>query len=160
MLALCCLGFALCLVAGCKGKPGDAPIAGHADDSVSCDTLPLDSTLGRMLHAVYGGTVEVDGARVAARLDLLCQEYSGDGRFCLVYGPDSARVEGRRHTLRGTPDDPDATVWQFVGTDSAQVFSFLHRSDSILVQLSATGGKFPGEDAPLLKRESLTTDSK
>lgn len=159
IFAGCCLGLLLCLLTGCKkmqsegsAQEGMTAVTG----SVPCDTMLLDSTLGRLTSSLYKGVVRVDGNNLDAQLYLVCQEHSGDGRFSLKLRTGSVQFyAGRRYTLRGTQEDRNATVWQLVANDSVHVLNFLCQGDSILIQLSDQCGKLPGEDSLLLKREYL-----
>ena len=59
-------------------------------------------------------------------------------RFRLGFAPkdSSFLYTGKRFTQRGTPDDNDATVWQFVTDDGKDTFNFLVESDSALILLN------------------------
>lgn len=65
------------------------------------------------------------------------RQHSGDGSFLLrlTYleaenGRDVAFVyTGKRLTQRGTPEDPDATVWQLIADQGEGVYNFLQEKD-------------------------------
>lgn len=72
------------------------------------------------------------------------REYSGDGSFWLLLtyldaeqGEDRSFVyTGKRFTLRGIPNDNNATVWQLVADDGETIFNFLYEDEKTLIRLN------------------------
>lgn len=92
-----------------------------------------DSTLGAVVTEIFSGSA-ADTAHY--RLAVRHREHSGDGGFTLTItrgsGPrhDTTTYTGLRFTLRGTPDDNDATVWQ-ARSDDGPTFEFLCSGDTL-----------------------------
>lgn len=78
-----------------------------------------------------------DCPSILYQLALRHRQHSGDGSFLLrlTYleaenGRDVAFVyTGKRLTQRGTPEDPDATVWQLIADQGEDVYNFLQVKD-------------------------------
>lgn len=118
-----------------------------ADSLVLRSRKPIDTSdgLGAYLVRTYEGLLPAaDGPGIRYTLTVNSREHSGDGTFSLIMtyleaenGEDrSFTYEGKRLTLRGTPDNNDATVWQLVTDDGKDTFNFLVESDTTLTLLN------------------------
>lgn len=94
--------------------------------------------LGSWVEAQYEGMLPAaDGPGIRYRLHVRHREHSGDGQFLLQLtyleaenGLDAVfTYMGKRNTLRGIPDNNDATVWQFVSDNGESIFNFLYGAD-------------------------------
>lgn len=121
-----------------KGMPADSLVLHPRHDRG-------DDALGPYLVRTYEGILPAASCPgIRYTLTVRNREHSGDGTFSLALtymeaenGRDSSFLyTGKRFTQRGTPDDNDATVWQFVADDGGDTFNFLVESDSALVLLN------------------------
>ena len=94
--------------------------------------------LGNWIEEHYTGLLPAaDCPGIDYQLYVRHREHSGDGQFLLQLtyleadnGKDAAYTYmGRRYTLRGTPDNNDATVWQLVSDNGKNTFNFLYGAD-------------------------------
>lgn len=103
--------------------------------------------LGSRQVLVYEGILPAasgDG-RTYVKLTIESREHSGDGTFTLerFYSEaDACRREvsvrrGRRYTLRGIPENADATVWQLVTEEGNETINLLKGGDDTLTLLDA-----------------------
>lgn len=97
-----------------------------------------DESLGMWTTSRYEGILPAaDCPGILYQLALRHRQHSGDGSFLLrlTYleaenGRDVAFVyTGKRLTQRGTPEDPDATVWQLIADQGEDVYNFLQEKD-------------------------------
>lgn len=124
----------------------------HADRGGKVETeVPRTSMdpegLGGRQVLVYEGTIpEASGDGITCvRLTIESREHSGDGTFTLerFYSEaDACRREvsvrrGRRYTLRGIPENADATVWQLVTEEGNETINLLKGGDDTLTLLDA-----------------------
>lgn len=125
---------------------------GEYSKGMSADSVVLyprqdraDDALGSFLVCTYEGILPAASCPgIRYTLTVRNREHSGDGTFSLTLtyleaenGQDSSFLyTGKRFTQRGTPDDNDATVWQFVTDDGKDTFNFLVESDSALILLN------------------------
>lgn len=100
---------------------------------------PLGPEIVRTYRTPGQGGDRQDATTLAVRHRL----HSGDGTFSLTIsgkgGNEKKKYSGRRLTLRGTPEDNDATVWQCINDASGEIFDFLVISDTTLVLLGMDG---------------------
>lgn len=100
---------------------------------------PLGPEIVRTYRSPGHGGDRQDATTLAVRHRL----HSGDGTFSLRIsgkgGNEKKKYSGRRLTLRGTPEDNDATVWQCINDESGEIFDFLVISDTTLVLLGMDG---------------------
>ena len=103
--------------------------------------------LGGRQVLVYEGTLPAasgDGI-TCVKLTIESREHSGDGTFTLerFYSEvDACRREvsvrrGRRYTLRGIPENADATVWQLVTEEGDETINLLKEGGDTLTLLDA-----------------------
>ncbi len=103
--------------------------------------------LGSRQVLVYEGTLPTasgDG-RTCVKLTIESREHSGDGTFTLerFYSEADARRRevsvrrGRRYTLRGIPENADATVWQLVTEEGDETINLLKGGGDTLTLLDA-----------------------
>ena len=125
---------------------------GEYSKGMSADSVVLyprqdraDDALGSFLVCTYEGILPAASCPgIRYTLTVRNREHSGDGTFSLTLtyleaenGQDSSFLyTGKRFTQRGTPDDNDTTVWQFVTDDGKDTFNFLVESDSALILLN------------------------
>lgn len=97
-----------------------------------------DESLGMWTTSRYEGILPAaDGPDIRYQLALRHRQHSGDGSFLLrlTYleaenGRDVTFVyTGKRLTQRGTPEYPDATVWQLIADQGEDVYNFLQEKD-------------------------------
>lgn len=103
--------------------------------------------LGGRQVLVYEGTIpEASGDGITCvRLTIESREHSGDGTFTLerFYSEADARRRevsvrrGRRYTLRGIPENADATVWQLVTEEGDETINLLKEGGDTLTLLDA-----------------------
>lgn len=95
-----------------------------------------------MLRTYEGLLPAADGPGIRYELTLENREHSGDGtyRLAMTYleaenGRDTTFFSsGRWGTLRGTDDDPDATVYQLnIGDTALEQINFLSYPDSLIM---------------------------
>ena len=95
-----------------------------------------------MLRTYEGLLPAADGPGIRYELTLENREHSGDGtyRLAMTYleaenGRDTTFFSsGRWGTLRGTDDDPDATVYQLnIGDTTLEQINFLSYPDSLIM---------------------------
>ena len=101
------------------------------------------AALGPEMLRTYEGLVPAaDGPGIRYELTLENREHSGDGtyRLAMTYleaenGRDTTFFSsGRWGTLRGTDDDPDATVYQLnIGDTTLEQINFLSYPDSLIM---------------------------
>lgn len=124
----------------------------HADRGGKVETeVPRTSMdpegLGSRQVLVYEGILPAasgDG-RTCVKLTIESREHSGDGTFTLerFYSEaDACRREvsvrrGRRYTLRGIPENADATVWQLVTEEGDETINLLKGGGDTLTLLDA-----------------------
>lgn len=124
----------------------------HADRGGKVETeVPRTSMdpegLGGRQVLVYEGTLPAasgDGI-TCVKLTIESREHSGDGTFTLerFYSEvDACRREvsvrrGRRYTLRGIPENADATVWQLVTEEGDETINLLKEGGDTLTLLDA-----------------------
>ena len=124
----------------------------HADRGGKVETeVPRTSMdpegLGGWQVLVYEGTLPAasgDG-RTCVKLTIESREHSGDGTFTLerFYSDADARRRevsvrrGRRYTLRGIPENADATVWQLVTEEGNETINLLKGGGDTLTLLDA-----------------------
>ena len=94
--------------------------------------------LGGRQVLVYEGTIpEASGDGITCvRLTIESREHSGDGTFTLDRREVSVR-RGRRYTLRGIPENADATVWQLVTEEGDETINLLKEGGDTLTLLDA-----------------------
>lgn len=124
----------------------------HADRGGKVETeVPRTSMdpegLGGRQVLVYEGTLpEASGDGITCvKLTIESREHSGDGTFTLerFYSEaDACRREvsvrrGRRYTLRGIPENADATVWQLVTEEGDETINLLKGGGDTLTLLDA-----------------------
>ena len=124
----------------------------HADRGGKVETeVPRTSMdpegLGGWQVLVYEGILpEASGdGKTCVKLTIESREHSGDGTFTLerFYSEaDACRREvsvrrGRRYTLRGIPENADATVWQLVTEEGNETINLLKGGDDTLTLLDA-----------------------
>ena len=97
-----------------------------------------DESLGMWTASRYEGILPAaDGPGIRYQLALRHRQHCGDGGFLLrlTYleaenGQDITYVyTGKRLTQRGTPENPDATVWQLIADQGGDVYNFLQEKD-------------------------------
>ncbi|MFR3488351.1 MAG: copper resistance protein NlpE N-terminal domain-containing protein [Alistipes ihumii] len=94
-----------------------------------------------MLRTYEGLLPAADGPGIRYELTLENREHSGDGtyRLAMTYleaenGRDTTFFERPMGTLRGTDDDPDATVYQLnIGDTTLEQINFLSYPDSLIM---------------------------
>lgn len=135
----------ICMLAVCMSCSSTEKANGTDTMSYRTTTDETDSSLGRTQTRLYEGLLPDASCRDAeCRLLISNREHSGDGTFKLTLvhkgadgGKDKTKVlTGRRYTLRGMPCDDNATVWQFIDSDSRQIFNFLYQDDKNLILLN------------------------
>lgn len=108
------------------------------------DKKEMDSQLGKMLTRTYEGILPAaDCPGIRYTLIIKNREHSGDGTFSLTQtyleaedGKDiSFSSTGKRYTLRGIPDNADATVWELVPDEEEEKTYLLCDNDSTLTLL-------------------------
>lgn len=108
------------------------------------DKKETDSHLGKMLTRTYEGVLPAaDCPGIRYTLIIKNREHSGDGTFSLTQtyleaedGKDiSFFSSGKRYTLRGTPENADATVWELIPDEEEEKTFFLCDNDSTLTLL-------------------------
>lgn len=124
----------------------------HADRGGKVETeVPRTSMdpegLGGWQVLVYEGILpEASGdGKTCVKLTIESREHSGDGTFTLerFYSEADARRRevsvrrGRRYTLRGIPENADATVWQLVTEEGNETINLLKGGDDTLTLLDA-----------------------
>ena len=91
--------------------------------------------LGNWVEEHYTGVLPAaDCPGIRYQLYVRHREHSGDGQFLLQLtyleadnGKDAIHTYmGKRYTLRGIPNDNDATVWQLVSDNGKSTFNFLY----------------------------------
>lgn len=96
-----------------------------------------DTALGGWKESHYAGMLPAaDCEGIKYDLYIRHREHSGDGRFLLQLtyvnaenGKDKTFTHlGKRYTLRGTPTDSNATVWQLVSDEDKATFNFLYNA--------------------------------
>ena len=94
-----------------------------------------DRDLGNWVEEHYTGVLPAaDCPGIRYQLYVRHREHSGDGQFLLQLtyleadnGKDAIHTYmGKRYTLRGIPNDNDATVWQLVSDNGKSTFNFLY----------------------------------
>ena len=94
-----------------------------------------DPDLGNWVEEHYTGVLPAaDCPGIRYQLYVRHREHSGDGQFLLQLtyleadnGKDAIHTYmGKRYTLRGIPNDNDATVWQLVSDNGKSTFNFLY----------------------------------
>ena len=104
-----------------------------------------DSQLGDWREQYFEAALPTrDGQGLYCALEVRHREHSGNGTFRLQFtytekdtGKESVfSYTGSRLTLRGTPDDPDATVWQLRPDNSDAAFNFLCEGKDTLLLLN------------------------
>ena len=89
-----------------------------------------------MLRTYEGLLPAADGPGIRYELTLENREHSGDGtyRLAMTYLDTTFFSSGRWGTLRGTDDDPDATVYQLnIGDTTLEQINFLSYPDSLIM---------------------------
>lgn len=104
----------------------------------------VDESLGTWTESRYEGILPAaDCPGIRYRLALRHRQHSGNGNFLLrlTYleaenGNDITFVyTGKRMTQRGTPENPDATVWQLITDQGEEIYNFLSEKDGQLLTL-------------------------
>lgn len=107
--------------------------------------LENDPSLGSLQIRTFEGILpSTSSANVYYTLTIRSQEHSGNGTFLLVLTRLNAKNEkeefrtyqGKRFTLRGTPENENATVWQLVTDDEKETFNFLRENNDELTMLN------------------------
>ena len=97
-----------------------------------------DEILGMWTTSRYEGILPAaDGPGIRYQLALRHRQHSGDGSFLLrltyLEAENGQNVTfaytGKRLTQRGTPEDPNATVWQLIADQGEDVYNFLQEKD-------------------------------
>ena len=97
-----------------------------------------DESLGMWTTSRYEGILPAaDGPGIRYQLALRHRQHSGDGSFLLrltyLEAENGQNVTfaytGKRLTQRGTPEDPNATVWQLIADQGEDVYNFLQEKD-------------------------------
>lgn len=98
-----------------------------------------DTRLGAWQNICYEGILP-DGGRPGIKYQLYIRhrKHSGDGNFLLrTTHPEAENGQyavynymGKRITQRGTPDNPDAIVWQLVPDNGKNIYNFLYDAES------------------------------
>lgn len=143
VLAVCCMLLQACNFTTNRGNGGKDPVDAmdtHAEGYSDAEGTGSDWPATR-----YEGLLPAaDCPGIIFRLCVRQSENGGDGRFSLdlTYleaedGKDvSYNVEGRLFTLRGTPENDDAVVWQLVSDgDGGDAYNFLLSADGDSVTL-------------------------
>lgn len=121
----------------------------------TADTVPAPAVKDSMQLEVFEGSVKAGEDTAYWRASIWHMPHSGNGDSfiriahagkCLIY-------KGKRYTLRGTDDDPNATVWQ-CKTNDTLYFNFLVENDSTLRLLSKAPQDEEANDTLRLKRPS------
>lgn len=118
-----------------------------------------DGALGKQQVRTYRGVLPPDSvAEIHYMLTLENREFSGDGTFTLhrrsvaCGGAEQVDVcRGRRFTLRGTSEDDNATVWQFVADRTGEVINFLRVNERTLIPLDAEFHSIPSATPACLR---------
>ena len=131
----------LALLAASCGHRTDRSTA--APDSSKPAAAASAQALGPEMLRIYEGLLPAaDGPGIRYELTLENREHSGDGtyRLAMTYleaenGRDTTFFSsGRWGTLRGTDDDPDATVYQLnIGDTTLEQINFLSYPDSLIM---------------------------
>ena len=131
----------LALLAASCGHRTDRSTA--APDSSNSAQATDTAALGPEMLRTYEGLLPAaDGPGIRYELTLENREHSGDGtyRLAMTYleaenGRDTTFFSsGRWGTLRGTDDDPDATVYQLnIGDTTLNQINFLSYPDSLIM---------------------------
>lgn len=128
----------LLLISVSCGSRTDKKAAAEERAAATTDT----SALGPETERVYEGLLPAaDGPGIRYRLVLHNREHSGDGTFALTMtyleaenGKDeSFDSEGKWGTLRGSKDDPNATVYQLNIGEPDKAMNFLYLKDSLVM---------------------------
>lgn len=97
-----------------------------------------DESLGMWTTSRYEGILPAaDGPGIRYQLALRHRQHSGDGSFLLrltyLEAENGQNVTfaytGKRLTQRGTPEAPNATVWQLIADQGEDVYNFLQEKD-------------------------------
>ena len=120
-----------------------AASCGHRTDRSTAAPDSSKPAAAASAQATYEGLLPAaDGPGIRYELTLENREHSGDGtyRLAMTYleaenGRDTTFFSsGRWGTLRGTDDDPDATVYQLnIGDTTLEQISFLSYPDSLIM---------------------------
>lgn len=141
-----------------NGNVADAaqPIESHRENPEEAD-----ANLGEMQMERFEGILPGDsGTNVRYQLLIRHRLHSGDGTFQLTLTRKNKQQDnvitytGKRWTLRGAPNDKDATVWQCTTEDGKDIFNFLYENEDSLILLN----KFETPPDPDAHRLTRTKD--
>ena len=132
----------LALLAASCGHRTDRSTAAPDSSKPSAQATDTAALGPEMLRTYEGLLPAADGPGIRYELTLENREHSGDGtyRLAMTYleaenGRDTTFFSsGRWGTLRGTDDDPDATVYQLnIGDTTLEQINFLSYPDSLIM---------------------------
>ena len=147
------------LVAACGGQTGRQAAAGQ-------DTATIAADSGMQVRYYEGTLPTADGTPINYELELKNEEFSGDGSYDLtmIYpkadkGKDKKfRMIGRWGTLRGSAEDPDATVYQLnFGDTTLEQINFLYYPDSLVLLNRHQARLKPGPHYALKQVDALSS---
>ena len=147
------------LVAACGGQTGRQAAAGQ-------DTTTIAADSGMQVRSYEGTLPTADGTPINYELELKNEEFSGDGSYDLtmIYpkadkGKDKKfRMIGRWGTLRGSAEDPDATVYQLnFGDTTLEQINFLYYPDSLVLLNRHQARLKPGPNYALKQVDALSS---
>lgn len=158
------MGFILgvaALLAACGGQP-NKPAGAQ-------DTVQVAADSGMQVRYYQGTLPTADGTPINYELELKNEEFCGDGSYDLtmIYpkadkGKDKKfRMIGRWGTLRGSADDPDATVYQLnFGDTTLEQINFLYYSDSLVLLNRYQARLKPGPNYALKQVDAFSSAAK
>ena len=137
------------ILCSCAGQAVKQPQPAH--------TAPDTLVPGSEAERIYAGTIPSASGRTDYRLTLRNRKHSGDGTYSLIISSPGTKADretalvmkGKWGTLRGTEDDPDATVYQLNIGDPARYVDFLYLKDSLIMLNDARQRFRPASDYTL-----------
>ena len=132
------------LVAACGGQTGRQAAAGQ-------DTATIAADSGMQVRYYEGTLPTADGTPINYELELKNEEFSGDGSYDLT-------MIGRWGTLRGSAENPDATVYQLnFGDTTLEQINFLYYPDSLVLLNRHQARLKPGPNYALKQVDALSS---
>ncbi|MCM1373112.1 MAG: copper resistance protein NlpE N-terminal domain-containing protein [Bacteroides sp.] len=133
------------LIAGLCMLAGIVSCTGTSNTKCGATNEETSQELEKMETHVYEGLLPAaSGPGIEYVLTIHSCQHSGDGTFTLALtykeaedGKDKTfTYTGKRMTLRGIPEDDNATVWQCISEDGKETFNFLREDENKLTLLN------------------------